>query len=235
VYCTYGRLYHHVMKPTAALILFCAVACSTFAQTAARPSEDKDLPIWRPQQVLKFDDDTLHIKATVPKEMIASLRVSDVTIRLEEDSELEALPARFGGEIGSQGDASESLGWLCLHGVDAKGPWVLWLESGEIDGPYVGAFLWRRGSHSSRFDDRCAALPDTSKVELPIDLGLGASEAKVIQTLGRPSSRKGDILFYKHEHNESIRGETFTSSNTVVVALRHGVVHAIAVSKTTIN
>ncbi len=169
------------------------------------------------------------------KEMIASLRVSGVTITLEGESELEALPARFGGEIGSQGDAADSLGWLCLHGSDAVGPWVLWLESGEIDGPYVGAFQWHRVSRSAQFDERCSALPDTSEVELPVDLRLGSSEKKVIKILGHPTSRRGGTLLYEHEHEELIRGEEFSSSNIVIVELRGGVVWAIQVAKTTTN
>jgi hypothetical protein len=167
--------------------------------------------------------------------MIASLRVSGVTIPLEEETELESLQTRFGGEIGSEGDAADSLGWLCLYGNDAVGPWVLWLESGEIDGPYVGAFQWRRVSHSAEFDERCSALPDTSEVELPIDLGIGTSEEKVIKILGRPTSRRGNTLLYEHEHDELVRGEEFNSSNMVIVALRGGVVWAIQVAKTTTN
>lgn len=195
---------------------------------------DDERTIWAPQPLWKFDDRALP-KATVPKEMIASLRVSGVTITLEEDSELEALPRMFGGEIGSQGDAADSLGWLCLYGSDSAGPWVLWLESGEIDGPYVGAFQWRRVSRSAQFDERCSALPDTSEVKLPIGLGLGSSEAKVIRILGRPTSRRGNTLLYEHEHDKLIRGEQFFSSNVVIVALRGGVVWAIQVAKTTTN
>jgi hypothetical protein len=215
------------------MALFFSLICPASAQTVVRTGEG-DKPIWTPQPLWKFDDGAL-AKATVPKEMIPSLRVSDVTIPLEEDTKLEDLQTRFGGKIGAQGDAADSLLWLCLYGIDSAGPWVLWLESGEVDGPYVGGFQWRRVSHSAQFDQRCSALPDTSEVDLPIDLGLGASEAKVIKILGRPTSRRGNTLLYEHEHDELIRGEQFTSFNTVIVALRGGVVWAIDVTKTTTN
>jgi hypothetical protein len=167
--------------------------------------------------------------------MIASLRVSDVTVLLEEDTKLEDVQARFAGKIGTQGDAGDSLSWLCLHGSDSTGPWVLWLESDEVDGPYVGGFQWRYVPRSAQFDRRCSALPGTTGVELPIDLRLGASEAGVIRTLGRPTSRRGDTLLYEHEHHELIRGEEFNSSNTVIVDVRRGVIWAIQVGKTTTN
>lgn len=215
------------------MALFLSLICAATAQTVVRPGGG-DKPIWTPQPLWKFDDGAL-AKATVPKEMIASLRVSDVTIPLEEDTKLEALQTRFGGKIGHQGDAGDSLSWLCLYGSDAVSPWVLWLESDEVDGPYVGGFQWRRVSRSAQFDQRCSALPDTSEVELPIDLRLGEMEAEVIQTLGRPTSRRANTLLYEHEHDELIRGEEFNSSNTVIVALRRGVVWAIQAGKTTTN
>jgi hypothetical protein len=163
--------------------------------------------------------------------MIASLRLDNVRVDLEQKTKLETMQVRFGGKIGAQGDAAESLMWLCLHGNDTTGPWVLWLDSDELDGPYVGGYRWQRAFKSTQFDQRCAALPDTAGVELPISLTLGMSERQVLHTLGPPTFQKSGVLFYEHEHTEMIRGEEFTSSNEVTVALRNGVVWVIDVSK----
>jgi hypothetical protein len=174
-------------------------------------------------------------KATIPKPMLTKLDISDFTISLEK-TELKAVQARFGGEIGHEGDASEYLAWLCLHGGDAAEHWVLWLESGETDGPTVGAFQWRRVSSTAQFDTRCRELPDwDSKVKLPIELRLGGRETKVLEVLGQPSFRKGDTLIYEHEHDEPIHGEPYTFTNRVIVALRRGMVWAIDVDKSTLN
>jgi hypothetical protein len=226
------RSYYFLMNRTAAIVLFCVNALPVLCQNTASLHERAAI-IWSPQPLLKFDD--FYPTPTVKKEMIASLKVADVTIELEQDTKLEAMQQRFGGTIGAQGDASESLLWLCLHGSDKAGPWVLWLESGEIDGPYVGGFEWLRVPRSAQFDQRCAALPDTNRVELPVNLRLGAAVAKVLQTLGQPTYRKGHVLVYEHEHNETIRGEPFISDNSVIVGTRDGVVRAIAVNKTTSN
>ncbi len=220
------------MKWSACILLFVS-AYSACAQTLVPSSEIKGGAIWEPQLLLKFTDDVMP-HPSVPKQMIASLRLSGLNIPLEE-TEMDTLQAKFGGEVGARGDASESLRWLCLHGADEVGPWVLWLESGEIDGPRIGGFLWRRVFGTPVYDTRCGALPDTAKVVLPINLTLGTSRDELLKVLGKPTWQKENIFLYEHEHEETIRGEPFDSWNSVIVAMRNGVVDAIDVTKTTSN
>ena len=146
-----------------------------------------------------------------------------------------ALRAKFGGEVGARGDASESLRWLCLHGTDEVGTWVLWLESGEMDGPYVGGFQWRRMAGAPTFDPRCAALAEGAKVVLPINLRLGISREEVLQLLGKPTLQKANVFLYVHQHDETIRGESANSWNVVIIALQNDMMEAIDVTKTTSN
>ena len=220
------------MRRVAVFLLFCAIA--TFAPAQASSQEQREPVVWKPQLLYKFTDET-PFRATVHREMIANLRISDVTVSLEADSQMEILRQKFGGEIGAEGDAAESLRWLCLHGSDAGGPWVLWLESDEIDGPYIGGFQWSRVPRSSQFDRRCAALPDSTTIELPDNLRLDIAESDVRRILGKPSIGKGSAWIYEHEHDETIRGEVFNSSNTVVVQIRDGRLWAIKVNKSTTN
>ncbi len=49
-----------------------------------------------------------------------------------EETPLKEVQKGLGGTIGSRGDASEALRWLCFHGSDAKGRWALWLESNTL-------------------------------------------------------------------------------------------------------
>jgi hypothetical protein len=220
------------MNRIAGAALFCAAVCLSSSQTAAGPRGGGST-IWTPQPLLKFDN--VLPEPTVPKPMITSLHVSGVSVSLEH-TELETMHARFGGKIGSKGDAADSLGWLCLHGNDATGAWVLWLESGEMDGPNIGAFHWRRVAANAEFDQRCQALPDSSSsVDLPINLGLGTPEADVVRLLGRPTSRKDGTLLYEHEHEESLPGAPYRSLNLVIVVVRKGVVCAIEVHQTTMS
>jgi len=211
--------------------LLCIVTCGAFSQVVSRAQNNSDeLLVWEPQPLLKIH---AYPPATVPKPMITSLHISNFAIVLEE-TKLEAAESRFGGQIGSSGDAGDALGWLCLQGSDSAGRWVLWLESDEIDGPYVGSFQWRRVAANVQFDRRCQVLGNVdNEVALPIKLRLGSSESQVLQILGKPTFRKGNTLFYEHEHNRTIRNEPWTSTNTVIIVLRHGVIWALDVDQST--
>jgi hypothetical protein len=73
--------------------------------------------IWQPP-ILDLPDMLTH--ATVPKEIITKLRVAKMQVILEE-TPLNDVEKDLGGTIGSRGDASEALQWLCFHGSDSKG------------------------------------------------------------------------------------------------------------------
>jgi len=174
-------------------------------------------------------------RPTVSKEMIGALRVANMPIVLEE-TKLEDAQKRFHGAFGDSGDAGDALGWLCLHGSNKDGPWILWLTSSEIDGPGIGGFQWRRRSLHETPDRRCSKLPEgKGGIELPIPLHLGMTEADVQKVLGRPTVTRGKTLFFCHEHKRVIRKENYTVSNGVAIVLRDGVVLAIEVAKTTSN
>jgi hypothetical protein len=173
-----------------------------------------------------------NLPATVPREMISSLHIDGTEIRLEK-TKLIDMQRKFGGTIGKRGDAADFLAWLCLAGRDSSGRWVLWLMSGEIDGPSVGSFQWQRLEPSAQLDNRCQALPPATDVRLPIAIRLGIKQAAVENILGRPSARRGDAALYEHEHNLTIKDIPYTSENTVEVDFRDGIVRSIEVDKTT--
>jgi hypothetical protein len=59
------------------------------------------------------------------------------------------------------------------------------------------------------------------------------SESEVLTTLGKPTSRASNSLFYFHEHKELIHNEPYDSDNSIVLILRDGAVWALEVWKTT--
>lgn len=211
-------------------VLFAVATCFSFAQTA-HTSTDKTI-LWSPPNTGWWDSMP---QPTVPKEMIGTLRVADVPIILEETN-LKDAKKRFGAIIGSRGDAGEALGWLCLHGSDADGTWILWLTSSEMDGPHIGGFQWRRLAANEIPDRRCALLPqDKSGIQLPIALHPGMTAAEVQKVLGQPTVKRGKTLFFCHEHQRVVRKENYTVSNNVAIVFRDGLVWAIEAAKTTSN
>jgi hypothetical protein len=172
------------------------------------------------------------VKATVPKEMLKSLRVSTVGVTLEQ-TRLDKVGQALGAEIGAKGDAGDAMQWLCLRGKRGGNDWILWLESGEIDGGYVGSFQWQSISGAAKIDDRCHGFTGTAAIKLSLPLKLGMTEAELLKVLGQPSLRRGERFIYLHEHEGSSNGIPFDSSNIVIVRIRAGKVTSIAVSKTT--
>jgi hypothetical protein len=213
------------------VIVLIFAACPAFAQTTSRSSSPRvSSPIWELPAWYLLEGDP---KPTVPKEMLAALRISDFPISLE-STPIEDVRTTLGGTIGRRGDGGGFVEWLCFHGKDPSGQWVLWLDGGEINGGTVGGFQWQRVDKGAVFDPRCRRLGD-AQVELPITLRLGIGEAELRKNLGRPTVTHGDRLIYIHEHQEAIQGEPFTSNNTVGIVLRAGKVWAIEAAKTTTN
>jgi hypothetical protein len=171
-------------------------------------------------------------KASISKEMITTLRIGKVPIVLEE-TPINEVAKTVGGTIGSRGDASEALQWLCFHGSDADGRWALWLESSEMGGGTVDGFALQRIPSNATVDRRCRK--EEAQIDLPIRLRIGLTESEVRGILGAPTAKYRNTLVFDHEHEEKVRNEPFTASNTVHIALRGGVVWAIQVWKGTSN
>jgi hypothetical protein len=214
-----------------ASIALLLLASSAFTQTASQPTTQAARVIWEPPE-WNFPQS---VKATVPKEMVSTFRVSGYDITLEKTS-MEDVEQRLGGVIGKKGDAADASEWLCFHGADAMGGWVLWLENGEINGGSVGSFQWQRLSNRNVLDARCHTLRKAASViQLPKSLRLGAKSSEVLKSLGPPTLKTDERLIYLHEHE--VGGtrveDPFISSNIVLVHLRNGMVWAIQVSKTT--
>jgi hypothetical protein len=173
--------------------------------------------------------------ATIPDEMVTSLRVAGWPIVLEE-TDLKAAQRKFGGRIGTRGDAGDAEEWLCLYQQSGTDGWVLWLTSGEIDGGRIGGFIWRSIGQDKAVDTRCVSVEaNRGTVELPISLRPGMTEAQAESILGMPSAKLGDTSTYEHEHKVTIRHEPYTAMNTVGVVYRNGLVWGIAVDKSTTN
>ncbi len=208
------------------------VAFAAWAQTTTKPPPHGSPLIWEP---LRLSFPETFPPPTLPKEMIAALRVAGVEVVLEKTA-LSELQKHLGGDVGHSGDGGESLHWLCLCGKDAKGRWALWLETSEVAGGTVDGFTLQRLDQAARVDQRCRVLQKgEGGIELPVPLQLGLTEKQVAGILGRFTTKYRETLIFDHEHQETIDNQPFTASNLVAIALRDGVVWAIQVWKNTIS
>ena len=169
----------------------------------------------------------------MPKTIVTRLTVAGLPIQLEHTL-LGDVGKRLGGVSGHEGDAGEAIEWLCFYGQDTKGPWGLWLISGEIDGPMIGGFQWQRLPAKARMDHRCKLLNTSNRpaVELPIALHLGMSPPQVEALLGKPSSRFRDTTIYQHEHSLKLHGELYSAGNTLYLAFKDGALWTILANYT---
>lgn len=209
---------------------FLLLACwGIQSQSSGGAGPERKVTVWGPP---KADWPMEMPKPTVPKEMITRLNVVGWPIELEE-TELERARKHFGLVIGSSGDASEALSWICFQGSDEGGAWALWLYSSEIDGAEIGGFQWQRIPSNLRVDRRCKSL-DTQQgtVELPIRLHLGVTEPEVVAELGLPSGRHRHSVVYFHEHNLTLHELPYTAGNDVLITYDNGRVAMIAVNYT---
>jgi hypothetical protein len=202
-------------------------AASLSAQQPGSVVRDRPPVIWAPPKITLPENSP---RPTVPKPMVTGLTVAGWRIELEQ-TELEQAQKHFGGTIGSSGDASEALGWLCLYGKDKDGLWGLWLLSGEIDGPSIGGIQWQRLPSGARIDPRCRSI-EKGKVNLPIAVHLGMTRKEAEIVLGKPSMVKSDVAEYYHEHNLTLHNELYVADNDVYVFYRYGAVWSVQVNYT---
>jgi hypothetical protein len=165
------------------------------------------------------------------KPIITRITVGGLPIRLEH-TELDVVGKYLKVATGHQGDASEFLAWLCLHGQDKEGPWGLWLTSGEIDGPMIGGLQLQRLTPNVALDSRCGSINDSRSISLPVPIHLGMAETQVQALLGKPSSRFGETSIYVHQHELRLRGEPYSADNSVILSYKNGVLWQVVVNYT---
>ncbi len=192
-----------------------------------------EVPLWEPPII--WAESSLP-EPTGKRDFVQRLRIGALDVVLEE-TPLADVSRRLKAPVGHRGDAGDSVSWVCLLGEDQDGPWALWLESGEIHGRTVGAFLLKRRSSGERFDSRCVRLAAAVVISLPIRLGM--SRAELVRTLGKPAARSGETVVYfgcqmvKVKPQGAQEAEDFDLCSSLYVRLRAGLVDAVEVWRTT--
>ena len=172
------------------------------------------------------------VPPTVVKRLATRFSLGAFAGRLEETRLGAVRDAMGGGAIQHQGDAGDSVYWLCYRRAQHR----LWVVSGgEMGGPdhlvtEVVAELTEKDTETST---DCATIPETfAPLVLDGKLRLGMSRAEVVRALGPPSKSEAAQIVYSH-HGKLADG--FDETAWLVLRFREEKLVSMRGGKTTTN
>ncbi|OPY94208.1 hypothetical protein A5906_14720 [Bradyrhizobium sacchari] len=139
------------------------------------------------------------VPPTVVKRLATRFSLGAFAGRFEETRLGAVREAVGGGTIQHQGDAGDSIYWLCYRRAQHR----LWIvSSGEMGGPdhLVTEIVEELSEKDAETSTDCAIIPEKF-VPLVFDgkLHLGMSRLEVVAALGPPSKSEADQMVYSHE------------------------------------
>ena len=145
------------------------------------------------------------------------LRLGAFVARFEKTTLAQIRDAMRVGTIEHQGDAGESMYWLCYTVARAQPPQRLWITShGEMGGREhtVGGFMIEEISRAQA-SPGCPSMP-SSGYPLSLDRGIwiGTNHSALLRKLPTPSGLRGDWLEFLYEGR--VRGRDPFGSGTDV-------------------
>ena len=199
------------------LVLSAMPADACHAQTAPPPLDELALQ---------------RVSPTVVKRLATRFSLGPFAGRFEE-TRLGAVRNAVGeGTIQHQGDAGNSIYWLCYRHAQHR-LWVV--SSGEIGGPdhLVTEIVEELTEKDAGASTDCAIIPDKfSPVTFDSKLRLGMSGQQVVMALGRPSKSESDRMVYFHQKR---RADGFDETAWLILRFRESKLVSMRGGKTTTN
>jgi hypothetical protein len=147
-----------------------------------------------------------------------------------EDTKLQSVRDAVGvGQQSSQGDASESLTWLCYTISSTKPAQRIWLTSSEMGGGiYIDGLVAISLTSTEQSTTTCPELPyEFLPVKLTNDIWLGAAGAKLRSIMGPPKENQ-EVWTYFYSGTEG----KYDVTSSLVVKLIRGIASEIYVNHT---
>jgi len=201
---------------------FASVAAISFAQTAP-PQAPFDVMTW---------------KATMKQSPATGVQMGALTVKFEKTTLADIRQAAARGVIAHQGDAGESVYWLCYTNSRVKPAERIWLMAhGEMGGPehYVTDVSAELMSNGKPTKD-CPTLPkNLTPVGLDNSLWIGASQGRATWKLGAPSFRNGSWRSYDFQTKLSgdCGDDGFDRSASLLLHFLNGHVNMLQAGQTT--
>ena len=139
-------------------------------------------------------------KPTAKARPTTGMKMGSFEVKWEETTLASVVGAAGLGVIQHQGDAGESMYWLC-YTIGAKNAQRLWvIAHGEMGGPeHAVTNITAEASRGAKATKACPALPaKLQPVALTQGLWLGASEMNVVKLFGAPSHSQGPWRSLNH-------------------------------------
>jgi hypothetical protein len=178
-------------------------------------------------------------KALSKKKPATHLKLGELEVRFEETT-LRAISGAAGlGTMHHQGDAGESIYWLCYTirgGSRTQRIWIL--AHGEMGGPEhaVTMVTAQEFEPTVQATSDCPSLPSALQpVFVAQHIWLGTPESKALKALGRPSHQKG--LWRSFNYEGKVPGhcqpEGFDLMNWLVFRIAQGRIVEISAGQVT--
>lgn len=199
------------------LLLFAIPADDCFAQTPPPPVNEH-----------AFE----RVPPTVVKRLATRFSLGAFAGRFEE-TRLGAVREAVGeGTIQHQGDAGDSIYWLCYRRAQHR-LWVV--SSGEIGGPdhLVTEIVEELTEKDTETSTDCATIAQKfTPLVFDGKLHLGMSRSEVVTALGPPSKTEADQMVYSHEGK---RASGFDEAAWLILGFREEKLVSMRGGKTTTN
>ena len=139
-------------------------------------------------------------KPTSTTKLSTGIKMGSFEVKWEETTLASVLDAAGLGAIQHQGDAGESVYWLCytIEGPNSHRLWVM--AHGEMGGPeHAVTNITAEALKGAKAEKDCPALPaKLQPVALSQGLWVGASETNAQKALGKPSHTEGPWRSFDH-------------------------------------
>ena len=177
-------------------------------------------------------------KATLKNKPTTGLRMGSLRVQFEKSTLNDVRQAASAGEIAHQGDAGESIYWLCYTNLSPSQVERIWIIAhGEMGGSEhsitsISAQLLPNGKATSD----CPALPTNLKpLSLNHNLWLNSPESDVLKRLGTPSYQNKTRRSYNYQGKVqgNCEGEGFDLLSWLLVQVGRGRVTSLHAGQVT--
>ncbi len=189
-----------------------------------------------PPQLSPFDDHSW--KATLKAQPTHGANMGTYPIKFEATTLNDVQKAAAVGEIAHQGDAGDSIYWLCYTNKNQNQDERIWIIShGEMGGPeHSVTLISAQILPNAKATPDCPTLPANLKpVSLDNHLWLNSPASDLLKPLGTPSYQKGSWQSYSYQGKVpgDCDGGGFDLTNWLMLRLDKGRVTALHAGQVT--